>query len=260
MTPQAHLGPGANPNHHRPAVLVWQLQINLKPLHSLFAVALKAMANPPTKGNQQGLVQVSAFIDPALREHLRELGGGNVSLGLRLAITQPGTTPSGAHWIGRECQLQPTRHNNGPMVLSMPEGILAEGIGASSLLIDAEAGKLAFIAPADAGAITDIGLADLALMAGRLVAAVLAACAHPDAAVKTQVIGPLRITRLGHGLVELAPAGAGESPDCAVCLPIRQALQLAAELAGLLARRVEQHQMQVAGLNSTLAEPMEVQP
>jgi hypothetical protein len=260
MTPQAHLGRGVNPNRHRPAVLAWRLQINPKQLHSLFAVALKAMPNTPTKGTQ-GLVQVAAFVEPEIRDHLRDLGDGNISQGLRLAICSPDYAPSGALWVGHECQLPDPRHGGtGPMVLAMAEGVLAEGIGPSSLLIDAEAGKLAFIAPGDAGAITDIGLADLALMAGRLVAAVLAACAHPDAAVKTQVIGPLRITRLGHGLVELAPAGAGESPDCAVCLPIRQALQLAAEVAGLLARRVEQHQMQVAGLNSTLAEPMEVQP
>jgi hypothetical protein len=259
MTPQAHPGRGVNPNRHRPGALVWRQSVKPKVVHSLFLTEQERMNNQPPKGGTD-LVQVSAYIDPALREHLRELGGGNVSLGLRLAITQPGTTPSGAHWIGRECQFQPTRHNNGPSVLSMPEGILAEGIGASSLLIDAEAGKLAFIAPGDAGAITDIGLADLALMAGRLVAAVLAACAHPEAAVRTQVIGPLRITRLGHGLVELAPAGADESPDCAVCLPIRQALQLAAELAGLLARRVEAHQAAVADLNASLAEPVEVQP
>ena len=215
------------------------------------------MPNTPTKGNQ-GLVQVAAFVTPEIRDHLRDLGEGNVSQGLRLAICSPDYAPSGALWIGHELQLpDPIYSHTGPGVLAMPEGVLAEGIGPSSLLFDSEDGRLAFIAPGDDGCLTDFGLADLALIAGRLGAAVLAACAHAEAAIPTQIVGPLRITRLGHGLVELAPAGAGESPDCAVCLPIRQALQLAAEVAGLLARRVEQHQMQVADLNASLAEPVE---
>lgn len=257
MTPQAHLGRGVNPNRHRPAVLVWRQSANLKHLHRLFGVALKAMPNTPTKGTQ-GLVQVAAFVDPALREHLRELGGGNVSLGLRLAITQPGTTPSGAIWIGHECQFQPTRHNNGPSVLSMPEGVLAIGVGPSNLLIDAEASQIAFLC-GDDGATADIELGDLAVLAARLGPAVMACCAAAQIGPITQNAGPIRVSRLSPGLIELAPAGDAESPDCGVVMPAAFAMQFWAEVVALVARRVEQHRVQVAGLNNIVAEPV-VQP
>ena len=227
-------------------------------VHSLFLTEQERMNNQPPKGGTD-LVQVSAYIDPALREHLRELGGGNVSLGLRLAITKPGTTPSGAHWIGRECQFQPTRHNNGPSVLSMPEGILVIGVGPSSLLIDAEAAQIAFFC-GDDGATADIELGDLALLAASLGPAVMTCCAPAQIGPITQNAGPIRVSRLSPGLLELAPSGSAESPDCGVVMPAAFVMQFWAEVAALVARRVEHHRVQVAGLNSTLAEPMEVQP
>jgi hypothetical protein len=103
-------------------------------------------------------------------------------------------------------------------------------------------------------------LGDLALLAARLGPAVMACCAPAQIGPITQNAGPIRVSRLSPGLIELAPAGNPESPDCGVVMPAAFAMQFWAEVVALVARRVEQHRVAVAGLNTTLAEPVEVQP
>ena len=206
-----------------------------------------------------GLVRLSALVSHAMREGLRNWGDGNISEGLRLAISEPPFAPSGAAWITNPLQLPDPQTVTGPQVQAMPHGLLAHGISCASFLIDCEAGELSFLAPAG-GVSVELTLADLALLAGRLPAVTIACCEPgPGSQDSGHCIGGVHVTRLRHGLIELRPGGNGGPDACAVALPLRQALQLAAEMVALLARRVEHHQLAVAELNSSLAgsEPAE---
>jgi len=215
------------------------------------------MKTTPKKG-KENLVQVSAFVSAQQREDLHNWGDGNVSEGLRRAISTPHHAPSGAMWVECACQLPNPASCTAPMVLAMPDGLLIYGVGPVSIALDCEDGTLSFITPTGGGATTDFSLADLAQLAGRLPGAVIATCApdhHRDA--RGQNIGAVSVTALAHGLIELRPPGPAGSVDCAVVLPIRTALQFVAEVAGLLARRVEAHQLAIAELNHNLAQPVE---
>jgi hypothetical protein len=170
-----------------------------------------------------------------------------------LAISEPHTSPSGAAWITNPVQLPDPTSCEGPEVLAMPHGLMAHGIAANTLLIDFEAGELSFLAPTG-GVSVEFTLADLALLAGRLPAVVIACCdnsLNPDEF--GHAIGGVHVTRLRHGLIELRPGGPSGGDSCAVALPIRQALQLVAEVTSLLARRVEFHRLAVKELNGALA-------
>ena len=217
------------------------------------------MQTTPKKG-KENLVQVSAFVSREQRDDLHTWGDGNVSEGLRRAISTPHHAPSGAMWIECACQLPNPAHCTGPQVWATPDVLLAYGVGPVSLALDCEDGTLSFITPTGGGATTAFSLADLAQLAGRLPGAVIATCApdhHRDD--RGQNIGAITVTALGHGLIELRPSGPSGSVDCAVALPIRTALQFVAEVAGLLARRVEAHQLAIAELNHNLAQPVEAQ-
>ena len=50
-------------------------------------------------------VTISAVITAGLKAHLLDLGGGNLSAGLRLQMAQPTTTPSKAVWCSHPEQL-----------------------------------------------------------------------------------------------------------------------------------------------------------
>ena len=212
------------------------------------------MKTSPKKG-KENLVQVSAFVSAQQREDLQTWGDGNVSEGLRRAISTPHHAPSGAMWVECACQLPNPASCTAPMVLAMPDGLLVYGVGPVSIALDCEDGTLSFITPTGGGATTDFSLADLAQLAGRLPGAVIATCA-PDHRRddRGQNIGAVSVTALAHGLIELRPTGPSGSADCAVALPLRQALQFVAEVAGLLARRVEAHQLAIAELNHSLAQ------
>ena len=217
--------------------------------------AIPRMENKP----QSGLVRLSALVPHAMREGLRNWGDGNISEGLRLAVSEPPFAPSGAAWITNPLQLPDPHDVTGPLVQAMPHGLLAHGIGATTFLIDFEAGELSFLGPTGALSV-EFTLSDLALLAGRL-PAVLIACCEPGPGSQDfgHSVGGIHVTRLRHGLIELRPGGPSGGDSCAVALPLRQALQLAAEMVALLARRVEHHQLAVAELNSSLAgsEPAE---
>ena len=216
------------------------------------------MKDQPNKG-KTGLVTVSAVMPAAMRDGLRDWGNGNISEGLRLAISEPHTSPSGAAWITNPVQLPDPTSCEGPEVMALPHGVMAHGIAATTFLIDMEAGELSFLAPGG-GVSVEFTLADLALLAGRLPAVVIACCEpDPGADEFGRSIGGVHVTRLRHGLIELRPGGPSGTDSCAVALPIRQALQLAAEVVALLSRRVIHHQHAVAGLNSSLlgSQPVE---
>jgi hypothetical protein len=145
------------------------------------------------------------------------------------------------------------------MVLAMPDGLLAYGIGPTALAIDCEEWKISFITPSGGGVSSEFNLPDLALIAARLPDALIACCDPTGLDNGGQIVGGIHVSQLRHRLIELRPPGPAGSVDCTVCLPLRQALQFVAEVAGLLARRVEAHELAIAELNQTLAQPVEAQ-
>jgi hypothetical protein len=189
-----------------------------------------------------------------MRDALREIGGGNISAGIRTVASQPHQSPSGAAWVTTPSQLPDPATCTGPGVMATPAGVVAHGIAAGSIVIDCEADELSILVP-DGGVSTRISMADLGLLAGRLPAAILATLTpEPINEFGHDLPCGLHLTGLGHGLVEISAQGAGHhSPAAAVALPLRLALQLAAETLGLLSRRVEHHSLTVQELNSRLA-------
>ncbi len=205
------------------------------------------MTSKPTNG----LVQISGSVDPAVREILRAAGNGSISAGLRLALEVPTRTASGAAWIAHPALLPDPAEADSPAVLATPVGVIAHGVGPAGLVVDMEAGQAVF-AGVGAELAVDLPLSGLATIAGRLLPAVLACCAADQRAhaTGTAIGAGLVVGRLSHGLIEIAAKG---QADAAIVLPLRQALQLAAELAALLARRVAEHQETVAELNAAVA-------
>lgn len=203
-----------------------------------------------TKAPKGGLVPISGSVSFETREIIRAAGDGNVSEGLRLALELPTRTLSGAVRVMHPALLPDPEKADGPAVLAMPAGIVAHGIGPAGLVIDVEEGQLMITGIPD-----EIGchlcIHRLATLAARFLPAVLACCcadAHADEFGQEVGCG-LLVRRLSHGLVEIAAQG---QRGAAVVLPLRQALQLAAELSALLSRRVAEHQDQVVGLNAAL--------
>jgi hypothetical protein len=188
------------------------------------------MTHPP----DSGLVPISGSVDFATREILRAAGDGNVSAGLRRALELPSTTLSGAQWIAHPALLPNPETADGPAVLAMPGGIVAHGVGPAGLIADVETSRL-YITGISHEISTDLSIQALATLAAHTL---------PHADHHGHPIGAgLVVRRLSAGLVEFSVHG---HPASAVVLPFRQALQLAAELAALLSRRVAQHQEQVA--------------
>jgi hypothetical protein len=210
------------------------------------------------KAGEKKLVQVSAVVPAAMRDGLKAWGGGNISEGIRLAVSEPHQSPSGAAWIQSPIQLQNNTGNAGPEVAAMPHGVVAHGITGNALLIDMEGNELCFIVPGGDGLAVEITLADLALIAGRLPAVVIACC---DETINEfgHEIGGILCRALRPGLLEIRPGGPSGTDACAVVLPVLHALQLAAEVVSLLARRVELHQLTVCELNARIADPQPVE-
>jgi hypothetical protein len=203
-----------------------------------------------TKKPTAGMALISALVPDVMRDGLRTLGGGNLSEGLRLAVTSPTKTSSGAQWVEASFQLPDACEVDGPLVLATPAGVVAHGFGPSSLCIDTEEGTLSVVLP-DGGVSREFALSDLASLAGRLTGAVLSCCA-PDGSVNEfghELPCGLLVSRLSRGLVFIGVQGNGAS----VVLPIHDALQLAAEVVALLARRFEHHQLAVKGFSAAMA-------
>lgn len=212
------------------------------------------MKTTPKKGKPD-LVQVSAFVTREMRDDLSNFGNGNVSEGLRRLVAAPSHAPSGALWLDHPLQLPDPARCTGPQVWAMEPGLLVYGIGPTNLSIDCEESQISFQAPGGSAA-AELTFDDLADLSGRLGGAVLACCGPANVGPITQAAGPIRVSRLAPGLVELAPTGQS-CADCAVALPLRQALQFAAEVAGLLARRFKARQLAITELNNNLAQPVE---
>lgn len=203
-----------------------------------------------TKAPKGGLVPISGSVSFETREIIRAAGDGNISEGLRLALELPTRTLSGAIRVMHPALLPDPETVDGPAVLAMPAGIIAHGVGPAGLIFDLEDGQLLMTGiPEEIGA--HLCLGRLATLAGRMLPAVLACCAsdaHADEFGQEVGCG-LLVRRLSHGLIEITAQG---QRGAAVVLPLRQALQLAAELSALLSRRVAEHQDQISDLNATL--------
>jgi hypothetical protein len=215
------------------------------------------MKAQPNKGKTE-LVTVSVVMPAAMRDDLKKWGGGNISQGIRLAVSEPHQSPSGAAWIQSPVQLQNPTGNAGPEVAAMPHGVIANGITGTALVIDMESGELCFMVPGGARLAVAMTLADLALIAGRLPAVVIALCSETIDEFGHE-IGGILCRALRPGLFEIRPGGPSGSDACAVVLPVHHCLQLAAEVVSLLARRVALHQLTVCELNSRIAEPQPVE-
>ena len=196
-------------------------------------------------------VTISAVITTGLKARLLELGGGNLSAGLRLQMAQPTTTPSEAVWCSHPEQLPDPEAATAPSVIACPAGVVAHGVGAASLILDCEGGEILLLDGDDANAIVrPLSLANLADLAAALLPAVLAVV-NPNCPPAARLPLGLCVQRLAPGIVAI---GAGA---VLVALPLRHALQLCAEVASLLARRLADRQVAIHGLERALAEPVE---
>lgn len=200
---------------------------------------------------RERLHPVSSSITTRQRDRLMQLGDGNLSAGLRLALEQPTTTASGATWAETPADLPQPEQATGPAVIACPVGVVAHGIGAIALVIDMEGGEILF---SDGEAKTPGRPLDLSLLAGlamELGRAVIGATGSDQA---FPLPGGLMVRRVAPGLLEVAAGRVG------VLLPLRQALQLAAEVGALLARSVAATQDTVIRLEAIAAQTQATAP
>lgn len=200
-------------------------------------------------------VHISAMVTQGMKAHLLDLGAGNLSAGLRLQMAAPTTTPSGAIWCSRPEQLPDPEDAVGPSVLACPGGVVVHGVGATSLIIDAENSEILLLNGDDDDAVVrGLDLPLLASLAATLTPAVLAVVnpGGPDVAL---LPAGLQARRLAPGVISIG----GKSMSVAV--DIRHALQFAAEVSGLLVRSLTDRQLAITGLERALqAEPAGVAP
>jgi hypothetical protein len=203
-----------------------------------------------------GMVSLSALVSCELRDFLRDVGRGNVSRGLRLAVTTPYLTPSGATLIAHPMQLPTAEDAEGPEIMATPAGIVAHGVGPASLVFDCDEGELVILTGAGPMLSRPLDLQALSAWAISLPPAVLTIGCRPGGSHGPAALpGALRLWRMAPGLIAIG------SEEVFVILPVRQALQLAAEVVGLLANRVQLQQVAVCELEQALqADPAEVMP
>ena len=200
-------------------------------------------------------VHISAMVTQGMKAHLLDLGCGNLSAGLRLQMTTPTTTPSGAVWCDHPDQLPDPEDATGPSVLACPGGVVMHGVCATSLIIDAEGSEILLLNGDDSDAVVrSLNLALLASLAASLTPAILAVMnpGGPDVAL---LPAGLQARRLSPGVISIG----GKSLTVAV--DIRHALQFAAEVSSLLVRSLTDRQVAITGLERALqAEPAGVAP
>ena len=199
----------------------------------------------------EGMVSISAYVPESMRDQLRQVGGGNISNGLRIAMDAPALTPSGATWLEHPCQLPDPAELETPEVMATPDGVVACGIGPATLVFDCEASEVYITAADQMELVRPLDLQALAAWAIALPAAVLTVGCRPgaDCHGSAAMPGDLDLWRLAPGLIAIG------TDDIFVTLPIRQALQLAAEVVALLAHRVRLQQLAVCDLEDTLRAP-----
>lgn len=205
---------------------------------------------------ESGMVPISAMVPHELREFLRNLGDGNVSAGLRMVVQAPMATPSGATWIEHPMQLPAPEGAEGPEVMATPDGLIANSVSSASLIFDCESNELAIIDADGLVLSRPLDMQTLSAWAIALPAAVLTVGCCPGGSQGPAALpGALRLWRMAPGLIAIG------SEEVFVILPVRQALQLAAEVVGLLANRVQLQQVAVCELEQALqADPAEVMP
>ena len=192
-------------------------------------------------------VTISAVITAGLKAHLLELGDGNLSAGLRLQMATPATTPSGAVWCSHPEQLPDPENATAPSVIACPCGVIAHGVGATSLIFDCEDNELLLLDGNDENAtVHPLTLANLASIAAALLPAVLAVIDSNGPDIARLPLG-LTVRRLAPGIVAI-----GTGPML-VALDLRHALRLCAEVSSLLARRLADRQIAIHGLERALA-------
>ncbi len=180
-----------------------------------------------------------------------QLGDGNLSAGLRLALEQPTTTGSGAIWANCRCELPDPEQSTGPAVIGCVPGVIAHGIGPVALVIDMQAGEIVFSDGETQSPAHPLDLSLLAALAMELPRAVIGATGSDQA---FPLPGGLTVRRVAPGLLEVAAGRVG------VLLPLRQALQLAAEVGALLARSVAATQDTVIRLEAIAAQTQATAP
>lgn len=201
----------------------------------------------PTEPYSGDPCTISAVVTTGLKAHLLELGSGNLSAGLRLQMATPTSTPSGAVWCSHPEQLPDPETANAPSVIACPCGVIAHGVGATSLIFDTEDNELLLLDGSDDNAtVRPLSLANLATIAAALLPAVLAVVNPNGPAVAPLPLG-LTVRRLAPGIVAV---GTG---SMLVALDLRHALRLCAEVSSLLARRLADRQVAIYGLERALA-------
>ncbi len=201
---------------------------------------------------RERLRPVSTSVSEAQHRRLLQLGDGNLSAGLRLALEQPTTTSSGAIWAGCPCQLPDPERLNGPAVIATPVGVVAHGIGSVALVIDSSGGEILY---SDGEAQTVACALDLRLLAALAMELPRAVIGATGSDKPFPLPGtPLLVRRVAAGLLEVAAGRVG------VLLPLRQSLQLAAEVAGLLSRGVAEQQDRVIALEALAAQTTTMGP
>jgi hypothetical protein len=191
------------------------------------------------------MLTVSAVITRQMKADLLTLGNGNLSAGLRAALAAPTSTPSGARWVARPGQLPAPDRVTGPAVIVCEAGLICHGIGAATLVADSEAGELVLLDGSGDGTSSPLDLQALASLAGSMPAAVLASL-NADGPDLIFLPAGLEVRRMTRGVVSIG------TPELVVVLPVRTAIQLAAEVCALLARRVEATQRTIGALEQTL--------
>ena len=197
-------------------------------------------------------VTVSAVITAGMKSHLLELGGGaGLSAGLRYLMTAHCTTPSGAAWCPAPELMPDPAEAAGPGIFACAAGVVASGIGPSTLIVDTESNELLILDgdDPDAAIVRPLTLAGLAALAASLLPAVLAVVDSraPDGALLP--LG-LQVRLLAPGVVAI---GSGVA---LVALDLQRALQLCSELSSLLARQVAGRQVVIHGMERAMqAEP-----
>jgi hypothetical protein len=192
-------------------------------------------------------VSISAVITQGMKHRLLELGAGNLSAGLRRQMTEPTTTPSGAQWVSHPEQLPDPGNAIPPAVLACPAGVVVHGVGATSLIVDTEENELLLLDGCDERAVVrPLTLASLAALSAALTPALLAVI-DPRSPAAAQLPMGLAVRLLATGVIAI---GSGEMW---VALDLRHALQFAAEVSSLLARRVADRQVAIYGLEQALA-------
>ena len=198
-----------------------------------------------TLGNtSDGLRRLVAFGVEALQGGIAQ---AQDRLAGQLTGIGPALTPSGATWAALPENLPAAGSVNGPQIIAAPGGVIALGVGPDEMLaLDTVAWELVITSQQSEDG-TYFELRDLAA---------LASCLPLE--INEQLKADAKSVELPLGLVVHSPSRGLivlSLEDAHVALPLRQALQFAAELSALVARTVARQQDQIGSLERLVAAP-----